>query len=188
MSLSAEWCCVEGQPEKPIEAHGRRADFIVAARPLPDDEWPVQQGFKTALLRTERPVLVVPPDPAQADGFGRRVAVAWRDDDRAAKALLATLRCQAHVERLFLLAGVRGGSPPPGLPPILVEHGAEAEMRVLPIEAAPFGARLLAEAHAAGADLLVMGAYAHSRLRELVFGGVTRFMLQHADLPLLMRH
>jgi nucleotide-binding universal stress UspA family protein len=42
--------------------------------------------------------------------------------------------------------------------------------------------------HALGADMLVMGAYAHSPLREMIFGGVTRYMLDHADLPVLMRH
>ena len=47
---------------------------------------------------------------------------------------------------------------------------------------------LLARAHALGADLLVMSAYPHSPLREFVLGGVSRFMLEHADLPLLMRH
>ena len=51
-----------------------------------------------------------------------------------------------------------------------------------------FGETLLSEAHELDADLLVMGAYAHSPLREMVFGGVTRFMLAHADLPILMRH
>ncbi|HWX50494.1 MAG TPA: universal stress protein [Roseomonas sp.] len=116
------------------------------------------------------------------------MAVAWRDDDRAAKALLPALRCLRQAGRVLLLAGVREGSPAPGLPPILVEHGIEAEMRVLPVEPRPFGARLLDEAHNVGADMLVMGAFAHSRLREMVFGDVTRFMLEHADLPLLMRH
>ncbi len=74
------------------------------------------------------------------------------------------------------------------MPEILTEHGVEAEMIVLPIGAGEFGETLLSEAHELGADLLVMGAYAHSPLRELVFGGVTRFILGHADLPILMRH
>ena len=52
----------------------------------------------------------------------------------------------------------------------------------------PFGQTLLNTAHQLGADMLVMGAYAHSPLRELILGGVTRYMLEHADLPVLMRH
>ena len=61
-------------------------------------------------------------------------------------------------------------------------------MEVIPIGETPFGSALLARAHALGADMLAMGAYAHSPLRELILGGVTRFMIAHADLPVLLRH
>jgi nucleotide-binding universal stress UspA family protein len=70
----------------------------------------------------------------------------------------------------------------------LVEHGIEAELQIIPIGEEPFGGTLLARAHAVGADMLVTGAYAHSPLRELILGGVTRYLIAHADLPVLMRH
>ena len=63
-----------------------------------------------------------------------------------------------------------------------------AELHVLPIGPGVFGQALLNKAHELGADMLVMGAYAHSPLREALLGGVTRHMLAHADLPVLMRH
>jgi nucleotide-binding universal stress UspA family protein len=59
---------------------------------------------------------------------------------------------------------------------------------VLPIGSEPFGQTLLTRAHQLGADMLVMGAFAHSPLRELILGGVTRYIIEHADLPVLMRH
>ena len=186
-----QWSCAEEAPQTPVEHRGRRADFIVAARPAARDDWTVKQAFQTALFRTERPVLVVPPEDAwaaAAPDFGRRVAIAWRDDGRAAKAVLPALRCLARAERVFLLAGVREGRPRPAVPDVLVEHGVEAEAHVLRVGPGVFGQALLDKAHELGADLLVMGAYAHSPLREMVFGGVTRFMLGHADLPVLMRH
>jgi len=71
---------------------------------------------------------------------------------------------------------------------VLLEHGIAAQLHVLRIGAEPFGETLLQAAHRLGADLLVMGAYAHSPLRELILGGVTRYMLEHADLPVFMRH
>jgi nucleotide-binding universal stress UspA family protein len=83
---------------------------------------------------------------------------------------------------------MRNGAPRPAVPDILAEHGIVAALRIIPIDAAPFGGALLADAHAVGADLLVMGAYAHSPLREQILGGVTRYVLEHADLPVLMRH
>ena len=129
--------------------------------------------------------MVPPGAPATS---GRRVAIAWRDDKRAASAVLAALRCIAGAEKVVALVGVLPGAPPPAVPRILVEHGVRADLHVLPIGDGAFGQALLNTAHALGADMLVMGAYYHSPLREMMFGGVTRYMLDHADLPVLMRH
>jgi nucleotide-binding universal stress UspA family protein len=186
-SVSTLWSDIEGDPGAAVAERGRRADYLVIARPTAGDDWTHQQAFQAALFRTERPVLVVPPG-ASAAGFGRRIAIAWRDDGQAVKAVLPALRCLAEAERIFLLTGVRDDRGRPAMPEILTEHGVEAEMIVLPVGPGEFGETLLSEAHELEADLLVMGAYAHSPLRELVFGGVTRFMLGHADLPIMMRH
>ena len=97
------------------------------------------------------------------------------------------LRCLTQAEGVFVLAGTRGDATPQ-LPAILAEHGITAELHALPIGSGVFGAMLLDKAHELGADLLVMGAYQHSPLRELLLGGVTRHMLANADLPLLLRH
>ena len=177
---------VEGLADPVIGEAGRRADFVVVARPAADDEEPTRRTFRAALFRTERPVLVVPP--GQVPVFGNRVAIAWKDDTRAAKAVLPALRCLARAERLHVLAGVRQGAGPPALPQVFLDHGIKAELHIVPIGAGAFGQALLDKAHQLGADLLVMGAYAHSPLREALLGGVTRYMLAHADLPVLMRH
>ena len=73
-------------------------------------------------------------------------------------------------------------------PPILAEHGIVVELHTLPVRTGGLGAALLARAHELGADMLVLGAYQHSPLREFLLGGVTRHMLTHADLPMLLRH
>jgi nucleotide-binding universal stress UspA family protein len=107
---------------------------------------------------------------------------------RAAKAVLPALRCLGHAEQVHVLAGMRQGTGPPALPQILIDHGIKAELHVLQIGPGAFGQALLTRAHELGSDMLVMGAYAHSPLREALLGGVTRYMLAHADLPVLMRH
>ena len=71
---------------------------------------------------------------------------------------------------------------------MLVEHGVTAALHVLSIGSGPFGELLLGRARELGADLLIMGAYAHSPLREMLLGGVTRTVLAHAGLPVLLRH
>jgi nucleotide-binding universal stress UspA family protein len=176
----------EGFSDRIVGNEGRRADFVLVARPTSSDDDATRRAFRAALFRTERPVFVVPPGTAAP--FGRRVAIAWRDDARAAKAVLPALRCLGGAERVHVLAGVRQGAGQPAPPQMLLDHGIDAELHVLPIGHGPFGRALLDKVHELGADMLVMGAYAHSPLREALLGGVTRYMLAHADLPVLMRH
>jgi nucleotide-binding universal stress UspA family protein len=183
--LAVEWIDTDGIAELLVEEHGRRADFLVVELPARRDYGTSWHALRAALFATDRPVLVVPAHFA-AD-FGRRVAIAWRDDERATKAVLAGLRCLTHADGVFVLAGMRTGAASPDLPPILGEHSVAAELHVLTISG-PFGAVLLRKAHELGADMLIMGAYQHSPLREFLLGGVTRYMLTHADLPLLLRH
>jgi nucleotide-binding universal stress UspA family protein len=139
-----------------------------------------------ALFGTDRPVLVVPPGPASH--FGERVAIAWWDDKRTDRSVLAALRLFSRAKQVHVLAGARAAAPRPCLPDILAEHGVTAELHVLPVGTGAFGEILLREAHAIGADLIVMGAYTRSPWRQLMLGGMTRYMLAHADLPVLMRH
>ena len=184
--IAVEWNEVEGAANLVVAQRGRRADLVVIARPMEDDDAPTRHGFQAALFHTERPILVVPPGPSAR--FGRCVAFGWRDDSRTVKAVIPALRLLAGTESVHLLAGVRDGVAPPSVPAVFQDHGIAAQLHILPIGKAPFGQTLLTKLHELGADLLVMVAYAHSPLREMIFGGVTRYMLEHADIPLLMRH
>lgn len=181
----ARWTETEGSAPSIIGERGSRADFIVAGQPSEDDRL-ARQAFSAALFGTDRPVLLV---PARAHpSFGRRVAIAWRDERCAVKAVIPALRCLAGAEQVHVLMGVRERDPAPAMPRVLSEHEIPAQPHVLRIGSEPFGRTLLNTAHQLGADMLVMGAYAHSPIRELVLGGVTRYILEHTDLPVLMRH
>jgi nucleotide-binding universal stress UspA family protein len=181
-----DWLDIEAVAHDLIVEWGRRADFIVLERPGHRDYGTTWQALPAALFETDRPVLVIPPGPPTA--FGRRVVVAWRDDLHATRAVLSALRCATRATSVHLLAGMRPGSPKPQIPEILVEHDVEADLRILSIGDEPLGSSLIAMARELSADMLVMGAFAHSPLRELIFGGVTRYVIAHADLPVLMRH
>ena len=167
-----------------VEKRGTRADFVVIAQPGAADDPATHRAFEAALFKTERPVLMIPAGSVP-NAFGRRVAIAWRDDARALKALVPALRLLDSAEEVHLFTGVRPGTPTPGIPPVLAEHRVTATLHVLAIGATPFGQLLLSRVHEAGADLLVMGAEAHNRLSELLFGGMTRYILANAALPVL---
>ncbi len=180
-----EWFDVEAAAADALKEYGSRSDVIVLERPGDATE---RQAVDGALFDAERPVLMVPTKTAPAP-FGRRVAVAWRDDPRTVKAVLAALRFLGAIEHIDVIAGVRDGAAAPLLPAIFEEHGKPAVLHPMPLPAkGAFGAALLAKAHALGADMLVMGAFAHNPLHNLILGGVTNHMLAHADLPVFMRH
>jgi nucleotide-binding universal stress UspA family protein len=161
------------------------ADFLVIGQSRHRQYGTSWQAIHAALFDTDRPVLLVPA--SARDGFGRRVALAWRDDSRTTRAVLAAMRCFTQLEALFVLAGQKTGQTP-RVPDILVEHSIAAELHILPVGPDLFGETLLDAVHSCGADMLVMGAFVHNPMRRLILGGVTRYMLAHADLPVLMRH
>ena len=183
---AAEWFECEVVADALIAEWGRRADVIALERPGRHKHGMIPRALPAALFETDRPVLVVPSGLTTT--FGRRIAIAWRDDPHATRAVLSALRYASQAASVHLLAGVCPGSPKPEIPKILVEHGVSADLQIIPIGNDPVGGTLLARTHEVGADMLVMGAYAHSPLREMMFGGVTSYMLAHADVPVLMRH
>ena len=184
--LAVQWREVEGAANLVVEQTGRRADLVVIARPMEDDDESTRHGFQAALFRTERPILVVPPGPSVP--FGRCVAIAWRDDGRAIKAAMPALRFLAGAEQVHLLMGVRTGAAPPSVPAVFQDHRISAHLHVLPIGRAPLGQALLQKVHELGADMLVMGAYAHSPLRESSSAVLPDTCSSTLIVPVLMRH
>jgi protein CrcB len=177
-----DWVDVEGDAAALIAQHGRAADAIVVARHADHEPEHVRLGLHAALFDTGSPVLVVPPD--FAGPLGHVVAIAWKDDERAVKAVRASIPVLRKARAIHVLHA--GGAAE--MPPVLREHGLAATLHAVSDGGGSIGERILRAAHDVGADLLVMGAFAHGEWREAVFGGVTHTMLASADLPLLMRH
>jgi protein CrcB len=143
-----------------------------------------RDALHAALFDTSRPVLIAPP--GSRGEFGRVVAVAWKDDARAPKAVLDALPILTKADAVHVL---RARVIEATVPALFREHGIAAQAHAVPEhDGRPVGAQLLKLAHELGADLLVMGAYAHGEWREAILGGVTRYVLDHASLPVLMRH
>ncbi|HQT78983.1 MAG TPA: universal stress protein [Rhodopila sp.] len=165
-----------------VVRHARGARAVVIARPERHETQYAHDCLHAALFDAGAPTLIVPP--RHSAPFGRVVAIAWQDDDRAAKAVRTSLPILKAADAVHVLHA--GG--PATIPAILQQHGVKAEVCTVRAESGSTGRALLQAAHRCGADLMVMGAYAHGEWRERVFGGVTRTMLAEADLPLLLRH
>jgi nucleotide-binding universal stress UspA family protein len=174
---------VEGDPATLIAEAARTSDLLLVARPGPsaldDPDLP-----ERLVMTTGVPVLILPE--GASENIGRNVLVGWNGSREAARAAHEALPFLKSAERVTLCAvGETGRATLEPAAEMLRRHGVPVEPVALPEADHEAGAILLAQAAARGADLLVMGAYGHARLRELVFGGATRHMLNEATLPVL---
>ena len=150
--------------------------------------------FEAVLFDARMPILLVPGAAAAAAGLPSTVFVAFRDTPESARAIAAALPLLKRADQVILASvAEEGAAEQRGLEPMndmarhLARHGVTVEIRELPAWKDP-AEGLLKEADAVGAELVVAGAYGHSRLREYLLGGVTRELIRHCRLPLLMAH
>jgi nucleotide-binding universal stress UspA family protein len=184
--VPTEWVEVEGEAAAVLGEWGSHADLIVLQRPGERDA--ERRPVQTALFDARKPVLVVPRQ-ADATQFGRRIAVAWRNDARTSAALRSALQWLGAGTEIHVISGAKRWETPPALPQLFADSGVSAHLHILPMTGQrSFGEALLARAHELDVDLLVLGAFAHPMLFGPILGGVTRHMLANADLPVLMRY
>ena len=196
-SFSAEWRDADAGSFPVVETvleHAHAADLVVASQT--DREWPASERLDVADLVTVgsgRPVLLI-PNTSQPTHVGTRVLVAWNGSREAARAVFDALPILKHAEatQVVWIDPQIDGEPEQALGQdiceALLRHGVRCDKtkRVTPQDAV--GATLMAQAKTFAADLLVMGCYGHSRLREFVFGGATRHVLKNMNVPVLMSH
>ena len=169
-----------------VRLRGSGADLIVV--PSPARPWdPDSQALRTAMFEANRPVLVIPNTLTWA--IGRSIAIIWDEEQPTVRAVLDAMPLLARARKLFVLSttDLASNARSHRLPQVLIDHGVDAEVQTIQ-PARPIGKALRERTYHLGVDLVVMGAYAHHPLIELMIGGLTRFMLSHADLPVLMRH
>lgn len=187
------WCEVAGDSARhAFVAEAIYADLLVLGTPPGiDDEGTAPHGFvESVILDSGTPAIVVPYPHRQAT-FGERVLIAWNGSAAAARAMKAALPILQGADEVHVATWTQ---PPPVAPlsrldacAWLQRQGIAARMhRGEPV--ANVAGALAALAAESGADLVVMGCYGHSRLREQVFGGVTRSTLAKLAVPILMAH
>lgn len=168
----------------------RFCDLVVLNRPFEDD--PEQATLvETSLFIADRPVMMIPKG-AQAPGSKTNAIVGWDEGNEALAAVRAALPLLADAAETQICVidppahAADQSDPGSDLAQFLTRHGAHAAVNVVPRTKGKVADMLLQCASDADAHLIVSGAYGHSRLREAVFGGTTRSLLENAPVPILM--
>ena len=183
------WREETGREDEIVALRGRLFDLVVVGRPMRDAALPSPITLEAALLDTGRPIAIAPPAaPAEV---GRSVAIAWESSPEAGRAIAAALPLLMQADTVTLL------SPEPVESPVipaeealarLAWSGISANIKKFSISNLEIGAAFLDQAQQVGADLLVKGAYARSRLRQMILGGRTRHIITHTEIPVLLAH
>lgn len=179
----------ETGPEPVVLASaGRLVDLNVLARPDAAADGQMAASLDSALFDTGRPVLVAPPT-SQAS-VGKRVALAWNGSAQASRVVSAAVPFLEKAELVAVLTapGFDKRAPAEALVAYLAKHNVKATAQSVELHGKSVGHALLEQARQLNCDLLVMGAYGHSRLREMILGGATREVLAHSTIPVLMAH
>lgn len=184
---SCSWLREDGAEDAWIVRHGRLADMTILPVPGGEPGPAASIAAEAALIETGRPVLLAPAAPF---ALGGTVVVAWNASAQAARAVAFALPILARARAVEVVSVEEAGRPadPRGLAEWLRWHRVQATARRVARGGESVANVLDATCVQSGASLLVMGAWTHSRLRELVFGGVTAHALRAARIPVLMAH
>ena len=175
-----------------IGGRARYADLTLVGDGLMADPELRSRVIDGALFQSARPVLIIPKGKA-ATLTPKKVVLAWDSGFEAARAAREALDILSAADEVYVTMvdpsasyGRNGEEPGADVAGYLVRHGISVDVKRLPSEGRSISEVLNRYAQDASADLIVMGAYGHSRMRERVFGGVTQSMLETATVPVLM--
>jgi nucleotide-binding universal stress UspA family protein len=193
VQLSHEWLCLRGDERGVVVLEARTHDLLVIGQAAPGAArlWPPGRHLlESALIRSGHPLIAVPYRGAFAT-VGERVLVAWDGAREAARAVEDAMPILAKAGAVtVLMVDTRSGEALSidHLVTLLERHGVNVDVQGARSLGRAIGDVLLATARDLRCDLLVMGGYGHSPLREHLFGGATAYVLEHMSLPVLLSH
>lgn len=189
--VASEWRLAEGLTSNVITTHGRYGDLVVLGQHDPAEG--LGAGIvDDVVMSVGRPVLVVPYVGLRAT-LGRRILLAWNGSRESVRALHDAMGLLQAAEQVVVMSvnpaedesrHIAGAD----ISRHLARHGVEAVVNSTVSRDIEIGDTLLSRAADEDVDLIVMGAYGHSRIREMVLGGATRQILGHMTVPVLMSH
>ncbi len=196
--VSAEWRSadsLQADRSSTVVEHARTADLLLMSQWDTEIDGPDDSSIQARIvMEVGRPVLLM-PNSGDIKPFGGHIMVAWNGSAEASRATLAALPFlksadQAYVHWVNPPADVAHDVAVTGaaLATNLARHDVNVETSSSQTSSLSVGEELLSEANARGCDMIVMGAYGHSRMREFVFGGATRHIFGNMNLPIFMMH
>jgi nucleotide-binding universal stress UspA family protein len=194
-TVQAEWRALDGRPEDVLTLNARYADLIVVGQSDPENP-PSTPGNlpESVAMASGRPTLVVPHD-GLAKAIGKNVMLCWnasRESARAASDALPFLKAAQNVIVLVIEPTIspdgHGAEPGADVAMWLAKHGVKVTVQREAAPDADVGKVICSRAADHDIDLIVMGVYGHSRVREWVMGGASRSMLSTMTVPVLMSH
>lgn len=185
---TAAWIEEQGRQVDIIKRHGRLADLICVAKPDVDRNLG-SNTLKAALFNTGRPVMMCPTKASVPESLCEKVAIAWNGSIESSRAVAATTSILERASEVFILSGgiEVNGADSVSLLAYLEARGVNATIEKLPL-AKKVGKELLHYCTDTGIDTLVMGAYSNSHERETFFGGNTQYVVDHAEIPVILVH
>jgi nucleotide-binding universal stress UspA family protein len=191
--LHAAWMVTRTAIAPTLRKLGAWHDLAVLERGMVD-ETRIFDVLGEAMLGSRIPCLVLPPDWNKPVSF-KRIVVAWNGSFESTRALRSALPLLQLADEVSLINGhIREPAPAqlsvaqPDPVVYLMHHGIAAKPHYINASADKAGEALLNRVRTEAADLLVMGGYGHSRIRERVLGGATRHVMAYADIPVFMQH
>jgi nucleotide-binding universal stress UspA family protein len=192
--VRGEWRVDTGDIVGTTKLQARYADLTIVGQGIDLKDAPYDVAFlpEELALGVGRPVLIV-PRYGTFEAVGKRVLIAWNGSREATRAVHDAIPLIKHATKVTVLSidperDTGDRLPGADIALHLARHGIAAEAASTVGLDIGVGDLLLSRAADLGADLIVMGAYGHSRLREVVLGGATRHILQHMTVPVLMSH
>jgi nucleotide-binding universal stress UspA family protein len=188
MGLTSEWRAADDSGPTAIGIIGRAYDLIVMPQPGALPKMP-ESVFETALFDSGRPVLVVPP---RFSGMvGKKILFAWNGSTESARAISLAMPVMSRAEAIDVLSVDGAMVPGPSSAEIadsLRSHGLNVTSQHVKPGTRTAGQTIVDTAIAGGCDLIVKGAYTQSRLRQMIFGGMTRHLIMQSPLPVLFSY
>jgi nucleotide-binding universal stress UspA family protein len=145
--------------------------------------------LESALFESGRPILITPPTPPKS--MGESIVISWNGSTETARTISFAMPFLQQAAKVSVVSIVDDMVPGPSGQDIvrhLRRNGIPATAVDAKLNKRDIGEAMLGEAMVQGADLIVKGAYTHSRLRQMIFGGATSYMLANTEVPIIMAH